>query len=86
MTTSSLLKSNRQGLSIADRDTLTILDVSHSQHKIRLAGIEAPEKSQLLVTVLVGAVEKPFFQTVEACKAVPRLVNCADEIKSGLKM
>jgi endonuclease YncB( thermonuclease family) len=33
-------------VSIADGDTLTILDASNTQHKIRLAGIDAPEKSQ----------------------------------------
>jgi endonuclease YncB( thermonuclease family) len=31
---------------IADGDTLTVLDASHQQHKIRLAGIDAPEKGQ----------------------------------------
>lgn len=33
-------------VSIADGDTLTVLDASHVQHKIRLSGIDAPEKSQ----------------------------------------
>lgn len=33
-------------ISIADGDTLTILDAHDTQHKIRLAGIDAPEKSQ----------------------------------------
>ena len=31
---------------VADGDTLTVLDVSNVQHKIRLAGIDAPEKKQ----------------------------------------
>lgn len=31
---------------IADGDTVTVLDSSHSQHKVRLSGIDAPEKSQ----------------------------------------
>lgn len=33
-------------VSIADGDTLTVLDASNTQHKIRLAGIDAPEKKQ----------------------------------------
>lgn len=31
---------------ISDGDTVTLLDAQHQQHKIRLAGIDAPEKSQ----------------------------------------
>lgn len=31
---------------IADGDTITLLDAANQQHKIRLAGIDAPEKSQ----------------------------------------
>lgn len=31
---------------ISDGDTITVLDSSKTQHKIRLAGIDAPEKSQ----------------------------------------
>jgi endonuclease YncB( thermonuclease family) len=33
-------------VSIADGDTITILDAGHVQHKIRLAGIDAPEIKQ----------------------------------------
>lgn len=33
-------------MGIADGDTLTLLDASNQQHKIRLAGIDSPEKSQ----------------------------------------
>ncbi|MFT5731256.1 MAG: endonuclease YncB(thermonuclease family) [Desulforhopalus sp.] len=33
-------------ISIADGDTITILDSSNQQHKIRLYGIDTPEKKQ----------------------------------------
>ena len=33
-------------IAISDGDTLTVLDADHTQHKIRLAGIDAPEKRQ----------------------------------------
>ncbi|HJV91920.1 MAG TPA: thermonuclease family protein [Azonexus sp.] len=32
---------------ITDGDTLTLLDATNQQHKIRLAGIDAPEKEQV---------------------------------------
>ncbi|MFB3046521.1 MAG: thermonuclease family protein [Acidiferrobacterales bacterium] len=31
---------------ITDGDTLYVLDANHQQHKIRLAGIDAPERKQ----------------------------------------
>lgn len=31
---------------VADGDTITVLDANKSQHKVRLAGIDAPEKAQ----------------------------------------
>lgn len=31
---------------MANGDTLTVLDATNTQHKIRLAGIDAPEKGQ----------------------------------------
>ena len=33
-------------MSVADGDTITLLDSNRQQHKIRLAGIDAPEKAQ----------------------------------------
>ncbi len=33
-------------VSVADADTITVLDASNTQHKIRFEGIDAPEKGQ----------------------------------------
>lgn len=33
-------------INVADGDTITVLDDTHTQHKIRLTGIDAPEKQQ----------------------------------------
>ena len=33
-------------INVADGDTITLLDDTNTQHKIRLAGIDAPEKRQ----------------------------------------
>ena len=33
-------------MGIADGDTLTLLDATNTQHKIRLSGIDSPEKGQ----------------------------------------
>ena len=38
---------------VHDGDSITVLDASHTQHKIRLAGIDAPELKQAFGTVLV---------------------------------
>src|SRR5574343_2080297 len=31
---------------VADGDTITVLDTNYAEHKVRLAGIDAPEKKQ----------------------------------------
>jgi micrococcal nuclease len=52
-------------VAIADGDTLTILDADKVQHKIRLAGIDAPEKGQPFGTKARQALgDKVFGQTV----------------------
>lgn len=33
-------------MGVSDGDTITVLDADHEQHKIRLSGIDAPEKKQ----------------------------------------
>jgi endonuclease YncB( thermonuclease family) len=35
-----------QVVGVADGDTITVLDANNEHHKIRLAGIDAPEKNQ----------------------------------------
>jgi endonuclease YncB( thermonuclease family) len=37
-------------VSIADGDTITVLDAEKVQHKVRLQGIDAPEKKQAFGT------------------------------------
>lgn len=48
LATSLALASDLQGrvVAVQDGDTLTVLDDSLAQHKVRLAGIDAPEKGQ----------------------------------------
>src|SRR5215470_6788958 len=33
-------------IGVADGDTITLLDSNHQQHRIRIGGIDAPEKGQ----------------------------------------
>jgi endonuclease YncB( thermonuclease family) len=52
-------------VAIADGDTLTVLDDSKTQHKIRLAGIDAPEKGQAFGNKAREALgDKVFQQTI----------------------
>lgn len=46
--TCNLQAASLQGkvINVADGDTITVLDTHKNQHKIRLQGIDAPEKSQ----------------------------------------
>jgi endonuclease YncB( thermonuclease family) len=47
---------------IADGDTLTVLDKSNAQHKIRLAGIDAPERGQAFGTQARSALAAKVFR------------------------
>lgn len=33
-------------IGVSDGDTITVVDATHQQHKVRLSGIDAPEKAQ----------------------------------------
>lgn len=46
--TASLQAAELEGkvVGVSDGDTITVLDASKTQHKVRLAGIDAPEKGQ----------------------------------------
>lgn len=50
---------------VADGDTITVLDAANRQHKIRLAGIDAPEKKQAF-----GNVSRLSLEQLVAGKAV----------------
>jgi hypothetical protein len=46
-------------VAIADGDNLTVSDTSNRQHKIRLAGIDAPEKTNASSTVFSSKASRP---------------------------
>lgn len=85
-------------VSVADGDTITVLDHNKTQHKIRLLGIDAPEKSQAFGEKSKQALaEMVHGQTVEVAynkrDKYGRIVGkvllgsedvCHQQIKSGL--
>lgn len=60
-------------VNIADGDTITILDSSKNQHKIRLFGIDAPEKAQPF-----GNAAKKFTSSLAASKIAKVIVYDTD--------
>lgn len=56
---------NGKVIRVADGDTITILDNSNQQHKVRLSGIDAPEKKQAY-----GSKSKDTLSTAVAGKIV----------------
>ena len=42
-------------VAVSDADTVTVLDADKHQHRIRLAGIDAPEKAQALCVTNTSA-------------------------------
>lgn len=49
-------------VSVADGDTVTVLDGANQQHKVRLSGIDAPEKAQAFGNVSRQHLAKLVFQ------------------------
>lgn len=51
-------------VAVADGDTITVLDDAHRQHRVRLAGIDAPEKGQPFGTRARESLGKRVFRRV----------------------
>jgi endonuclease YncB( thermonuclease family) len=51
-------------VAVADGDTITVLDDAHRQHRVRLAGIDAPEKRQPFGTRARESLGKRVFRHV----------------------
>ena len=60
-------------VSVADGDTITILDSSNRQHKIRLYGIDTPEKKQAF-----GKAAKKYTASLTARKTAEVTANDTD--------
>ncbi|WP_458232299.1 thermonuclease family protein [Roseateles sp. P5_E8] len=51
-------------VAVSDGDTITVLDANHQQHRVRLAGIDAPEKRQSFGTKARESLAKRVFRRV----------------------
>ena len=85
-------------VAVADGDTITVLDASNTQYKIRLAGIDAPEKGQpygrvsrqrLADTVFTKTVEVQWSKRDRYGRTVGKVISdgrdvCLMQIESGL--
>jgi len=83
---------------IADGDTLTILDASNTQHRIRLSGIDAPERTQdfyqvsrdnLSNLVFGKDVVVEYYKTDRWGRLVGKVIldgkdECLEQVKAGL--
>ncbi len=72
-------------VSIADGDTVTVLDAEKVQHKIRLPGIDAPEKKQAFGTKSKEALSEKVFakEVVVSWKEKDRYQRVLGEIHLG---
>jgi endonuclease YncB( thermonuclease family) len=87
-----------KAVGISDGDTLTVLDAERTQHKVRLAGIDAPEKSQAfseasgqnLARLIFGKAVKVNYEKRERYDRiignvlVERVDACLRQIENGL--
>lgn len=85
-------------VAVADGDTITVLDAAHIQHRIRLAGIDAPELSQAFGRVAKANLSRLVFQRevevhVTKTDRYNRLVGkvivdgrdvCLEQLRAGL--
>lgn len=84
-------------VSVADGDTITVLDAENNQHKIRLMGIDAPEKSQpfgqaskknlsnlvFAKTVTVEWLKRDRYKRVIGKVLFEKMDVCLEQVKSG---
>lgn len=70
---------------VADGDTVTVLDADRRQHKVRLAGIDAPEKGQAFGTRSKQALSRLVFgqDVVVAYSKKDRYGRIVGRIESG---
>ena len=61
-------------INVADGDTITVLDDTNAPHKIRLAGIDAPEKRQAFGNVS----KQSLAEQVAGCRSV-----CDGRVEQG---
>ncbi len=85
-------------VALADGDTITVLDTDRRQHKVRLAGIDAPEKRQPFGTQSKGSLAEMVFRqqvVVEWSKRdrygriigkvmIGRLDVCLEQVRLGM--
>ena len=53
---------------VSDGDTITVLDASNVQHKVRLSGIDAPEKKQPFGQSAIKMTSAAFAQSTKVMK------------------
>jgi endonuclease YncB( thermonuclease family) len=66
-------------VAIADGDTLTVLDDQKTQHKIRLAGIDAPERKQPF-----GQVSKQYLSSLVSGQSVEVKIEKQDRYRRSI--